>query len=44
MSGEKKERKDPRPLCKICEHRHWSHEPHVFPDSKPKKRKRSRNV
>lgn len=25
-----KEKKDPRPLCKLCNTRHWSYEPHAW--------------
>lgn len=24
------EKKDPRPLCKLCNTRHWSHESHAW--------------
>lgn len=24
------DKKNPRPLCKLCNTRHWSHEPHAW--------------
>jgi hypothetical protein len=36
------------PMCKICEHRHWNREPHVFardkkkPEAKPKPKPKGR--
>jgi hypothetical protein len=27
-----------KPKCRVCEHKHWSHEPHVFEDSTPEAR------
>lgn len=29
-----KARKDPRPICRLCGHAHWSNESHVF-DKEP---------
>lgn len=39
----KKESAIGRPMCKICEARHWSHEPHQFKPTKEDKPKRDRD-
>lgn len=37
-------RKDHRPECRLCGHRHFSSEPHVFAESKEPKKKPVKKV
>ncbi len=39
----KKSKKESAPKCRLCEHNHWSYEPHIFTDVGPVGPKRGRS-